>query len=132
MSATFSWRRAAIVVAVLVAAVTISFFLGSSRGERRSEERLVAVSWGDGKYGPAFYGAFVFLEPDAPGFRVRARVAIGRGNAMFHDCGEIGRALSEAEAVARFGTVTWEPGGVAIGTGPGRYFLPRAELEKHR
>jgi len=132
MSGAFSIRWAVVIGAVLVTAVTIAFALGSGQGAERAEERLLAVSWGDGKYGPAFYGAYVFLVPEPPGFRVHARVAIGRGNGMFHDCGDIGRAASEAEAVARFGTITWEPTGLGIGTGRGRYFLPRAELERHR
>jgi hypothetical protein len=81
MSGAFSWRRVAVLGAVLVTTVSVAVAFGASLGAERAEQRLVAVSWGDG---------------------------------------------------ARFGKVTWEPAGLTIGTGPGRYFLPRAELERHR
>jgi hypothetical protein len=96
-------------------------------------QRTVALSWGDGKYGPAFYGAWVYLEPDGGGFSVRGRVWIGPGNDYFHDCGELGRAATHEEAVRRWGTITWRPEGLSIGSGkPDDYFLPRAKLESHR
>jgi hypothetical protein len=132
MGATFSFRSWAVVGVVLAMVATLAFALGSTLAAQRAEQRLLAVSWGDGRYGPAFYGAYVFIVPDEAGFRVHARVAIGRGNGMFHDCGELGRVTTETEAVARFGRVSWEPSGLSIGTGPSRFFLPRAELERHR
>lgn len=92
----------------------------------------MAVSWGDGKFGPAFYGAYVYLEPVATGYVVRARVAIGRGNGYFHDCGELGRTASEAEAVAQWGKIEWHEDGLHIGNGTNHYFLKRTELENHR
>lgn len=100
-------------------------------------DRLVAMSWGDGKHGTAFYGAQVYLEPLEPdgGYSVRARVHIGRGDYYFayvHDMGEIGRAATDAEAVARFGSIVWRADGVQFGTAPGAPFLERGALEDHR
>ena len=95
-------------------------------------ERVVAMSWDDGKYGPAFYGAHVYLEPMASGRSVRARVFIGRGNDYFHDCGELGRVATDADAVARWGRIEWREDGLHIGTGTNHYFLARAQLESHR
>ena len=93
---------------------------------------LVAVNWGDGKYGKAFYGAYVTLEPLAAGYSVKAFVSIGRGNGMFHDCGELGRVATDTEAVAKWGKIEWLEDGLHIGTGTNAYFLPRAKLESHR
>ena len=95
-------------------------------------DRVVAMSWGDGKYGAAFYGAQVYLEPQAIGYSVRAQVFLGRGNRCFHDCGELGSVATDAEAVARWGTIEWQAEGLQIGTGVDRYFLPRAQFENHR
>lgn len=96
-------------------------------------EKVVAMSWGDGKYGPAFYGAHVYLEPrPAGGFSVRARVYLGRGNDAFHDCGELGVVKTDAEAVAQWGKIDWREDGLRIGSGTNHYFLPRARLESHR
>jgi len=95
-------------------------------------DNIVTMSWGGGKYGPAFYGARVYLEPKSPGYSVRAMVHIGRGNDMFHDCGELGTVTNGAEAVAKWGQITWAEDGLHIGTGTNAYFLPRAKLERHR
>lgn len=95
-------------------------------------DQIVAVSWGDGKYGPAFYGAFVYLEPISGGVSVRGRVFIGRGNNYFHELGELGRAPSPGEAVATWGLIRWAPEGLYIGSGDRPFFFPRAKLESHR
>ncbi len=94
--------------------------------------KLVAVSWGDGKYGKAFYGAFVYLEPREGGQSVKAQVQIGRGNPMFHECGELGHVATAEEAVAKWGKIDWQDDGLHIGTGTNAFFLPRAKLESHR
>lgn len=95
-------------------------------------DNIVAMSWGDGKYGAAFYGARVYLDPKPAGYSVRAIVHIGRGNDIFHDCGELGTVTNDAEAVARWGQITWAEDGLHIGAGTNAYFLPRAKLESHR
>lgn len=95
-------------------------------------DRVVAMSWGDGKYGEACYGAHVFLEPLPSGYSVRAMAHIGRGNGYFHDCGELGTVRTDAEAVARWGTIDWRDDGLHIGSGATHYFLPRAKMESHR
>jgi hypothetical protein len=70
--------------------------------------------------------------PEASGYSVRARVAIGRGTDYFHECGELGKARSDEDAVARFGRVVWRAEGLYIGQPGSEYFLPRARLESHR
>ncbi|MEY4918746.1 MAG: hypothetical protein RL616_2659 [Verrucomicrobiota bacterium] len=94
--------------------------------------RLVVVSWGDGKYGPAFYGAYVYIEPITNGYSVQARVEIGRGSPYFQDCGELGKVQTDAEAVARWGMIEWRVDGLHIGNGTNQYFLPRYQLESGR
>ena len=116
------------------------YVTGWVRGQLPSErriDRVVAMSWGDGRYGRAFYGAHVYLEPldEQPGYAVHVRVYIHRGTfsrSYFHDMGEIGRAASDEEAVARWGTLTWRPDGLQIGNEPNAPFLPRETLENHR
>lgn len=95
-------------------------------------ERVVAMSWGDGKYGRAFYGAHVYLHPISSGYSVRAQVLIGRHNGYYHQIGELGRVSHPADAVEKWGTIQWREDGVQIGTGTNGYFLPRAKLERHR
>ena len=63
----------------LVVGLAIGWVWASSVSEARLD-RVVAMSWGDGKYKSSFYGAHVYLEPAADGYAVRARVYIGRGN----------------------------------------------------
>lgn len=95
--------------------------------------RTVAIKWGDGKYGPAFYGAQVYLEPVGARYSVRGRVWIGPGSSYWHDCGVLGQVGSHEEAVEKWGTITWRPEGLSIGTGgPDDYFLPRERVESHR
>ncbi len=101
-------------------------------GERASD-RTIAMSWGDGKYGKNFYGARVYLVPDGSEYSVQARVLIGPGNGMSHDCGEIGRVRSAQEGIDRFGTIAWEEKGLTIGD-PAKdgFQLERKRIESHR
>src|SRR5438067_1784565 len=97
---------------------------------RNEEElnRVIAVSWGDGQYGKAFYGARVFEVPRSTGLSVHAIVAISPNGVRFHDCGEIGRAESHADAVSRWGQIAWREDGLHIGSDLDGYFMPRAKL----
>jgi hypothetical protein len=95
-------------------------------------EQIVAMRWGDGKYGQAFYGAQVYLQPSDGEYVVRARVHIGRGNGYFHDCGPIGRTKTAEEAVGKWSAIEFRDDGLHIGVGPDAYFLRRDELERHR
>ena len=116
-------------------ALLMGFIMGWVRANNVSAthlERVVAMKWGDGKYGPSFYGAHVYLEPASSGYSVRARVYIGRGNDYFHDCGELGTVQADAEAVARWGEIDWREDGLHIGSGKNEYFLARAKMENHR
>jgi hypothetical protein len=131
------------VVALLIGLIDggiVGYFVGWERGSSEGQRQLnqiVAMKWGDSsKYGPALYGAHVYLEPaGAGGYSVRARVHIGRGDGRvdyFHDCGELGTVQYDYEAVARWGTIDWRADGLHIGTGTNEYFLERAKIESHR
>lgn len=134
---------------MLVIAVIAPFALGLSlaaaymawswndlRERAEQLEQLVAVSWGDGRYGPAFYGAYVYCEPRADGqFDVKLSVRIGRGTLFTryqHDPRTLGVAKDPEDAVARWGTVTWSDAGLNVGTGADAHRFPRNELERHR
>jgi hypothetical protein len=131
-------KRFAPLLAVAFVSLLVGFGVGWMRPQLHSAaqlQRVVAMSWGDGKDAPAFYGAHVFLEPQASGYSVQARVYIGRSTgflAYFHDCGELGRVQTDAEAVARWGKIEWREDGPHIGTGTNHFFMPRARLEHHR
>jgi hypothetical protein len=131
-------------VAVVVAlAVAVFGYLHVTRvgwlTERSDQlERLVAVSWGDGKYGKAFYGAYVYCEPRPDGqLDVKLAVRIGRGGpdgAYTHNPRTLGTVKNDEEAVARWGAITWSDRGLLVG-GPANaagQLFPRHELENHR
>jgi hypothetical protein len=111
----------------LVAGSIAGFFGAAARNESRVD-RIVAMSWGGGRYGEAFYGAHVYLVPVKDGYSVRGRVYIGRGREMYQDCGELGRAATDKEAVKNWGSIDWREDGLHIGD----YYLPRETLERHR
>jgi hypothetical protein len=94
-------------------------------------QNTIAINWGDGRYGPAFYGAHVYVEPVGDAYSVQARVLISRGN-YYHDMGELGRVVRLEEAVARWGRLEWTEDGLHVGSGADRVFLPRQQLENHR
>jgi hypothetical protein len=122
-------------LAVAFVAALVGLIVGriwASSASATQLDRVVAMRWGDGKYGPSFYGAHVYLKPLASGYSVRARVYIGRGNSYFHDCGELGTVQTDPEAVARWGTIDWREDGLHIGNGTNHYFLERAKIESHR
>lgn len=123
------------IIAKYLLAVLVGFACGWFLSVRVVETRLenvVAFDWAGGTYGPAFYGAHVYLVPIKRGYSVRARVYIGRGNNYFHDCGELGKVESDAEAVSKWGQIAWREDGLQIGAGPDHFFLARSQLESHR
>ncbi len=98
-----------------------------------TRERVIAVGWGDPgiENGMLTYKTLVLVEPSREGFVVKARVEIGGPN-YWHECGELGRVASIAEAAKQWGQIQFLPDGLHIGTGTNAYFLPRAKLESHR
>ncbi len=121
-------------------ALVIGFVSGwavANTSETAEIDRVVAMGWGDGKYGDAFYGALVYVEPQSSGYSVRAKVYlgrdnIGRGTSYIHDCGQLGTASTHAEAVAQWGAIAWSEAGLRIGNSANNYFLARDQLENHR
>ncbi len=128
--------RALRVFLLAVLCALAGFVGGWSLASNRSAERIdrvVAMQWGDGRYGPAFYGAHVYLLPSGKEYEVRARVFAGRGNDYFHDLGQLGQVATPEEAVKRFGKIEWRTDGLHIGDGQSfPVFLERAKLEAHR
>jgi hypothetical protein len=127
--------RKILVFGVLLVLVALTYAAGqlvATGAAARKEEQLLAVSWGDGRYGPAFYGAYVSAMPEDGGYSVKAHVKIGRGNSMIHDCGELGRVRTPEEASARWGKIEWREDGLHIGRDPDQYFLARKDVENHR
>lgn len=104
-------------------------------GPATTYPHLVAVSWGDSKYGPALYGAYVFYEERGDQLAVRATIYIDRPTLWQryeHDTLELGSVRNDAEAVAQWGRIAWSEQGVAFGHGDKTVQVKRADLEKHR
>ena len=131
-------KRFALLLAVALVSLLVGFGVGwiaTQIDSAAQMQRVVAMSWGDGKCAPSFYGAHVYLEPQASGYSVQARVYIGRSTGLLtycHVCGELGRVRTDAEAVARWGKIEWREDGLHIGTDTNQFFMPRARLERHR
>jgi hypothetical protein len=126
-------RRLLPIVLLALAIIPSACSLADREGIR-DPSRQIAFLWGDSRqYGPAFYGAQVYYQPQNGGVAVKARVWIGRGNDYFQDLGVIGRASSPEDAVGKFGTVVFRDDGLHIGSpGHDAVFVPRNELEAHR
>ena len=124
------------VISVLVL-IALGYMIGGivfSIKKHRAVNNIVAMRWGDGKYGKSFYGARVFMVPRSIGYSVQARVSIGHSKDYWHDCGEIDQVQTYEEAVKKWGSITWKEDGLYIGGDPssGGYHLPRSKLESHR
>jgi hypothetical protein len=127
------------ILVILISAGLMAFtaFIGGwvLAGHQEAEriDHVVAMSWGDGRYGKAFYGAHVYLISSGQEYEVHARVLLGRGNDYFHDLGLLGRVATPEDAVTQFGKIEWRPDGLHIGDGQNfPVFLERARLESHR
>jgi hypothetical protein len=129
-------RKSFYVLGSVLLVLAVGFVAGwfvHANSDAEAIQRVVAMSWGDGKYGQGFYGAEVFLVPVANHYSVRRRVWIGRGNGYQHNPVELGVADNPAQAVEKWGHIEWTEAGLTIGPGdPEPYFLPRAEIERHR
>jgi hypothetical protein len=93
---------------------------------------LIAVSWGDGPYGRAMYGVYVYKgEEKENKIQVKAIVYTGRQNFYFisyyRDLGVIG--MAENNDFDAWGDIVWTPEGVAIGN---EYFISKEILGEHR
>jgi hypothetical protein len=135
-------RAAPVARYVLLAAIglLIGYFAGcwsQNRTEAAPISRTLAMSWGDGTNGrKAFYGAHVYVIPSGTGYSVRLTVYIGRpDNLMYYagEYGEIGKATSWEDAVARFSTIRWTKEALRVGTGAATdYSVARSSIENHR
>jgi hypothetical protein len=120
--------------APLVAALA---YLGAQLyAQAQQFNHLVAASWGDSKYGKAFYGARVYYTEDDKQLRVWLAVQIDRGS-LWTQYGHTPRLLgvvsSPAEAVAKWGQLSWTERGLQVsGSDNSSYLFPTAELENHR
>ena len=126
-SSLSKWQTglAALLVGVLLGSVGALLWRATPQSP---DDGTVAAAWGDGKYGPAFYGTKVYEQAGKSGLDVFVTVAIGQGNGYTHDPVLLGHVASHAEAVARFGRIEFRPDGLHVGD----WFMPRDRLESHR
>jgi len=132
-------RKSLYIIGSVFLALAVGFVAGrlvSVNSGAEAIQRVVAMSWGDGSQGEQFkalYGAEVFLEPVGDRYSVQRRVWIGRGDDHWHTDVELGVVDNPKEAVTRWGHIEWSDAGLTIGPGdPEPYFMPRAEIERHR
>lgn len=127
-------RKSLIAVGLLIS-MGVAFFVGmfvEGASSQDARDRLIGVAWGGGRYGPAFYGAYVEIVPVDTGYSVQAYIRIGHGMNYVQDCGELGRVKTREEAVARWSRIEWRADGLHIGQGSDEYFLPQEKVETHR
>src|SRR5689334_5565226 len=105
---SFSFGKLLLGIAVLICFLSAGLAVGwTGRGWIEEDEiipQIVALKWGDGKYGPAFYGACVSILPrQSGGYAVYGKIYIGRGNDYYHDLGRLGTVSTDVEAVQKWG-----------------------------
>ncbi|MFZ6674184.1 hypothetical protein [Undibacterium sp. Xuan67W] len=124
------------VLALLIVVCCASLLLNLKMASTTAQySHLVAVSWGDSKYAPALYGAYVFTEPKDKARVVRATVYIDRPSFWIseqHQTIDLGIVQDDAEAVARWGKILWSDEGVQFGYDKQTVLIKRADLESHR
>jgi hypothetical protein len=126
-----------ILISLLILAFIIaSYFSLTFYRKAEMADNLIAVSWGDGAYGKAFYGAYVFLVPTDSGFDVQAEIKIGRGTPMIqqtHEMGVIGHSDTAEEASEKWGNIVWTENALKIGDiNNGGLVIKREVFEQHR
>ncbi len=134
-------RVGRVLAALFVAGAGLAAYLGWPLYQQAQQlQHLVAAGWGDSKYGKAFYGARVYYVEEGPQVRVWLAVQIDRGSVWTHyshDPRLLGVASSPADAVAKWGQLSWTDQGLRVTSQPGHspaqsYLFPIAELETHR
>jgi hypothetical protein len=118
----------------LVLAVAAATML-HTRAQRFNQ--LVSVSWGqsDPNGPPALYGAYVWLDGQAPSLRAKLSIYIDRPTLTAgyrFDDRDLGSVASAEDAVARWGHLGWSSEGLRVGQGHGSVLVPAADLAKHR
>jgi hypothetical protein len=123
-------------IAFAAAAVVLGF-IGYGAGLWQSyinRERTLAMAWGDGRAGKAYYGAKVMLKPDAQGYTVNVKVVMGPYGldgddfVRYHDFGTIGHVATTEEATQKYRTIVWKKDGLHIGP----FFGRRDVIERDR
>ncbi len=121
---------------LLIAGFSIALFLlFPLQHMARQYTQLVAVSWGDSKYAPALYGAYVFVEPQQDYLMARVCIYIDRPSLWQSQQLEIidlGKIKDLQEAVAMWSKIEWSSEGVRFGNGDHSVLVLRAVLESQR
>ncbi|NRF66892.1 hypothetical protein HLB44_07845 [Aquincola sp. S2] len=122
----------ALLVVLLAASVGFNLLLYP---KARQHTRLVAVSWGDGPGAPALYGAYVWVDGDAPQMRALLTVFIDRPSlwaSYEHETRVLGPVDSPEQAVQQWGRLRWDGEGLHVGIPPRAVTIPASELQRHR
>jgi hypothetical protein len=125
-----------IILLLLIVALSMGLFLGLPLYRLANQyTQLVAVSWGDSKYAPALYGAYVFIEPQQNNWTVKVTIYIDRPSlwqSQQLETIDLGKVKDQQEAVALWSKIDWSSEGVRFGSGDHSVLVPRAALESHR
>ncbi|MGK9174213.1 hypothetical protein KXR87_13430 [Yokenella regensburgei] len=94
---------------------------------------LIAVTWGDGPYGKAMYGVYVYTGAKKKGtVEIKLRIYTGRQDFYFisyyRDFGVIGMVDNKNELDA-WSDIVWQTEGVRIGK---EFFISKKILGEHR
>ena len=129
-------RNAALAVVTLLLLGVAGLLVYRANSMRLDYQTLIALSWGNSRYGPALLRAEIHATP-LPGQQqqVSARVYIDRpGFWLSTEPAPIvlGKAKGHEDAVAQWGTIQWGPEGGRFGQGPQAVLLPQSVLDQHR
>lgn len=125
-------KKGTIQFCLFLLGLTVGYLFCSRTNSYLQIDRTIAFSWGDSKYGPAFYGAHLFLAPISNGYSARGRIYIARGATYYHDLGELGQVSSLEDGAKKWGKISWTNDGLELGSGESKLIISKQELENHR
>ncbi len=129
-------RNAVLAIAALLLLGIAGLLIHRLNVMTRDYQTLLALSWGDSRYGPALLRAEVHATPlPDEQQQVSARIYIDRPGFWLsaeHGPIELGRAKDHEDAVAQWGTIHWGPDGVRFGRGVNAVLVPQSVLDQHR
>ncbi len=120
------------------ASAFLSFQVGRMSGAKSAQTSIIASSWSEGTRYPVWYGAMVWLEPNAAGaVDVYADIIIGepmdRPPTMHHNVGLLATEPTPETAIRNWSQIVWTDTDVTFGAGgPKPVVIAREVIQRHR
>lgn len=120
------------------ATVFLSFQVGRMSGTHAAQASIIASSWSEGTKYPVWYGAIVWLEPNAAGaVDEHADIIIGepmdRPPTMHHNVGLLATEPTPEAAIKNWSHIVWTDADITFGAGgPRPVVITRDVIQRHR